>query len=136
MTMKNVRIIFPNPSKKVTWETYVLPDGLNGETWKKIKEDYWYIIIEKINNATRAGKLDVVIDLDKLPILNDNFSDLKLFMEAELLFIPYYVFSIPEWNVARQGAKSKFTASCIDRLDSSGYITKLMNKAKKLKHGK
>jgi hypothetical protein len=136
--MKNLTIIFANPNKPNSRETYILPDGMNGEDWKALKIDNWYIINEKINNAFSAGKSSVIIDIDKLPILNDNFSDLKSYMEDMLIISHHtgYIFTVSEWNVARQGAKSKFTAPCINRLDTSGFITQLLAKAKKQKHGK
>jgi hypothetical protein len=134
--MKKLTIIFAKPEKINSRETYILPDGLNGVDWKKLRSDYWYMINEDINNAIGAGKPSVNIDLDKLPILNDNFSDLKIYMEENLIISPGYIFTVTEWNVARQGAKSKFTAPCINRLDTSGFITQLLAKAKKQKHGK
>lgn len=134
--MKNLTIIFAKPGKTNSRETYILPDGLNGVDWKKLRSDYWYMINEKVNNSLGAGKPSVTIDLDKLPNLNDNFDDLKLYMEGVLIISPGYVFTVTEWNVARQGAKAKFTAPCINRLDTSGFITQLLAKAKKQKHGK
>jgi hypothetical protein len=134
--MKKLTIIFAKPGNINSRETYILPDGINGHDWKKLRSDYWYMINEEVNNALGAGKASVTIDLDTYPILNDNFNDLKIFMEENLIVYPGYIFTITEWNVTLQGAKSKFTAPCINRLDTSGFITQLLAKAKKQKHGK
>jgi hypothetical protein len=99
---------------------YKIPDGMFGEDWYKFKRDYSYFIQTNIRNALKHDSFAVTIDLDSLPKLSDDLKTLKAFMESKTVGINQM--SVPAWNIAREEAKNFFTAPCIQKLDTSGFI--------------
>jgi microsomal dipeptidase-like Zn-dependent dipeptidase len=102
---------------------YVLPDGMSGEEFKNFKRDYFYVIEREVMKAKNEGKASIVINMENLPQLADDLKALKSFMDADLTNTFY---TVQLWNQKREEAKGFFTAPCIQELDASGYIKKLV----------
>jgi hypothetical protein len=103
---------------------YVLPDGMNGAEFRKFKVDYFYVIEREVMKAKAEGvKESLVINMDTLPQLADDLNALKSFMTDA---VSRDWLTVQEWNQRREEAKGFFTAPCIQELDASGYIKKLV----------
>ncbi len=120
--MKNLTIILVTPP------LYILPIGMNGIEWRQFKRDYSFILEKFMNNAIVEKKHDVIIDLDSLQVLIDDFEKLKSFMTDSEKFTVTKKMSVIEWNHRRFLAKYIFTTPCILELDGSGFIKKVVAK--------
>jgi len=99
---------------------YTLPEGMDGKDWIAFKTDYSYFIEKAIAKALRLNEKSVIIEIDKLPNLSDDFDTLKSYMKAGT--IENKNPDVLSWNEQRERAKLFFTYPTICELDASGFI--------------
>ena len=124
--MKDLTIIFAKDPEKDK-DIYSIPDGMNGADWTKFKNDYHFILQRFIYNAKVKKVRGITIIISKLPVLSDDLNELKNFMSSE----PTPT-NIKLWNLKRDEAKDKFTATVISKLDASGYVSRHVKNLPKL----
>jgi len=101
---------------------YILPLGMYGPGWERIKRDYHFFFEEKIHEAEMLNLKAVHIPLIDLPPLIDDFENLKFYMK--------YVKTEKEWYEYRELAKGCYTAPCIWELDESNFKSQVLKKKK------
>jgi hypothetical protein len=118
--MKTVTVTFKDNKFIYTCTSEVTTDDLH-----KIKYDYHYILEERFSSLRKGDMVKVVIDIEFLPVLEHSLTKLQDYMKRNCSNT-----NVATWNFYRQEAKSMFRWQCINQLDASGFISKI------IKHGR
>jgi hypothetical protein len=114
--MKTIKYIPTKDKNSPKGYQVELSTAVSTEDFINFKRDYEYHIQEALQRMKNFGESQV-FNLDLLPTLIDDLTELKTFMSDAK--------TIGQWNTIREQAKRFFTAPCISELDASGYISKL-----------